>query len=180
MGAVLRDTGNYKDLLAYKKAECVYDVTYYFVNHFLRFGDRTIDQMLQAARSGKQNIAEGVRDSVVSKESEIKLIGVAIGSLAELEEDFNDYMRNRGLAKWSGELLNCAAGQCASHNDSDYYRRAIDGQSDEYVANVALIIIHQTSTLLQRYFERIQRDFLETGGIREQLTRARRQHRGSP
>ena len=86
----LPQKGNYRNLIAYQKAECIYDITYYFAHHFLNRGDRTIDQMIQAARSGKQNIAEGCAASTTSAETEIKLINVARASLQELLIDYED------------------------------------------------------------------------------------------
>lgn len=96
----LRQKGNYRDLIAFKKAECIYDITYYFAHKFLQVGDRTIDQMIQAARSGRQNIAEGCEAGTTSAESEIKLINVAKASLQELLLDYEDYLRVRNLRKW--------------------------------------------------------------------------------
>lgn len=96
----LPQRGDYHNLIAYKKAECIYDITFYFANKFLAKGDRTVDQMIQAARSGKQNIAEGSAASVTSRETEIKLTNVAKASLKELYEDYIDYLRTRGLEQW--------------------------------------------------------------------------------
>ena len=95
--------GSYKNLIAYQKAECVYDVTFYFVHNYLEKGDRTIDQMVQAARSGKQNIAEGAAAGNTSKETEIKLTNVAKASLQELLIDYEDFLRVRGLEQWKAE-----------------------------------------------------------------------------
>lgn len=89
--------GNYRNLIAYQKAECIYDITFYFAHHFLEKGDRTVDQMIQAARSGKQNIAEGSAASTTSSETEIKLMNVAKASLQELLLDYEDYLRVRDL-----------------------------------------------------------------------------------
>lgn len=89
--------GNYRNLIAFQKAECIYDVTYYFAHKYLAKGDRTIDQMIQAARSGRQNIAEGCTASTTSKETEIKLLNVAKASLQELLLDYEDYLRVRNL-----------------------------------------------------------------------------------
>ncbi len=91
--------GNYRNLIAFQKAECIYDVTYYFAHKYLAKGDRTIDQMIQAARSGRQNIAEGCTASTTSKETEIKLLNVAKASLQELLLDYEDYLRVRNLEK---------------------------------------------------------------------------------
>src|SRR5213080_5422113 len=92
--------GDYENLLSYQKAEVVYDITYRFCQRFLNRGDRTIDQMVQAARSGKQNIAEGSKAAGTSQETEIKLTNVARASLEELLADYHDYLRVRGLQKW--------------------------------------------------------------------------------
>ena len=92
--------GNYQELLSYQKAEVVYDLTFRFCQRFLSRGDRTIDQMVQAARSGKQNIAEGSMASGASKEMEIKLMNVARASLEELLVDYRDFLRVRDLRLW--------------------------------------------------------------------------------
>ena len=92
--------GNYQELLSYQKAVVVYDLTFRFCKRFLKNGDRTIDQMVQAARSGKQNIVEGSKASGTSKEMEIKLTNVARASLEELLEDYRDFLRVRDLAIW--------------------------------------------------------------------------------
>lgn len=171
--------GNYRDLIAFRKAECIYDITYYFVNKYLSIGDRTVDQMLQAARSGKQNIAEGCSDSMGSKEIEIKLIVVARGSLQELLLDYEDYLRVRNLQLWdfNSEKAMQARNACRAHNDSRYYRNAIKERSDETIANIAITLIHQTDTLLGRYLEAIKQQFLEHGGIKEEMMRARIDYR---
>src|SRR5213595_36453 len=95
--------GNYRELLSYQKAEVVYDITFRFCQKFLSRGDRTVDQMVQAARSGKQNILEGSEASGTSKETEIKLTGVAKASQKELLEDYRDFMRNRGIQEWTAD-----------------------------------------------------------------------------
>ena len=92
--------GNYRELLSYQKAEVVYDITFRFCHKFLAKGDRTIDQMIQAARSGKQNILEGSEASGTSKETELKLTNVARASLEELLKDYEDYLRVRDLKLW--------------------------------------------------------------------------------
>ena len=97
----IRHKGDYKTLLCYQKAETIYDVTYFFVEHFLERGDRTCDQMIQAARSGKQNIVEGYAASATSVEMELKLMNVAKSSLHELLMDYDDYLRVRGLTRWA-------------------------------------------------------------------------------
>lgn len=175
----IRQKGNYENLICYKKSMCIYDVTYYFAHKYLSKGDRTIDQMIQAARSGKQNIVEGCSASTTSSEMEIKLLNVAKASLQELLEDYKDYLRVRGLQLWSesSEKHEQARRACASHNDSEYYQRAIKERSDETIANIAIILIRQTDYLLKRYFDSVKQNFLENGGVKEEMTRARIQWR---
>lgn len=175
----IRQKGNYENLICYKKSMCIYDVTYYFAHKYLSKGDRTIDQMIQAARSGKQNIVEGCSASTTSSEMEIKLLNVAKASLQELLEDYKDYLRVRGLQLWSetSEKHEQARRACAKHNDSEYYQSAIKERSDETIANIAIILIHQTDYLIKRYFDYIKQDFLESGGIKEEMTRGRLQWR---
>ena len=92
--------GHYRNLRVYKVTEIIYDITYYFTHKFLSRGDRTVDQMIQAARSGKQNIAEGNQAAATSSETEIKLTNVAKASLEELLDDYEDYIRVRNLEQW--------------------------------------------------------------------------------
>ena len=103
----LRQDNNYRTLKAFRKAECIYDVTFYFAHQFLKPGDRTIDQMIQAARSGKQNLAEGNIDGITSREMELKLTNVNRASLHELLLDYEDYLRVRGLEQWSYDDPRC-------------------------------------------------------------------------
>lgn len=171
----LSQKGNYKGLIVYQKAECIYDITYYFAHTFLPAGDRTIDQMVQAARSGKQNIAEGSSASTTSSEMEMKLTNVARASLQELLVDYEDFLRVRGLEQWSekDERHLRARKACAAHNNSDYYRELLPTRSAETIANIAITLIHQTDYLLQRLLEHQQENFLKNGGIKEQMYNAR-------
>ena len=135
--------------------------------------------MIQAARSGKQNIAEGSAASSTSRETEIKLTNVAKASFQELLTDYEDYLRVRGMMQWpEGDArLEKTREIGRKHNESRYYREAITSRSDETIANIAIILIKQEDYLLYRLIERLKRDFLEHGGIREEMSRARRQHR---
>lgn len=172
--------GSYKNLIAYQKAECVYDVTFYFAHHYLEKGDRTIDQMVQAARSGKQNIAEGAAAGNTSKETEIKLTNVAKASLQELLVDYEDFLRMRGLKQWQPDDARLAQTKraCAAHNDSEYYRKAMPERSAETIANIAITLIHQTDWLLNKLIEKLEIQFVENGGVKEQMTKARKEYRG--
>ena len=176
----LDQRGDYHSLIAFKKAECIYDITYHFAHRFLKIGDRTIDQMVQAARSGKQNLAEGYIDGVTSMEMMIKLINVNRGSLHELCLDYEDYLRVRNLQQWSYDDPRCRQTRafCRTHLDSAAYRERIPSRSDETIANIAITLIHQEDVLLKGYIEWLKRKFLANGGFKEQMYRARTQYRG--
>jgi four helix bundle suffix protein len=174
--------GNYRELLSYQKAEVVYDLTYRFCQRFLNRGDRTIDQMVQAARSGKQNIAEGSKAAGTSKEMEIKLTNVARASLEELLVDYRDFLRVRDLRLWdkaSKEAQFVRRLAARPHPTYEDYREFCETRPPEVVANIALCLIHQTNYLLDRQIRRLEQDFLKEGGIRERMTRARLQHRNA-
>lgn len=173
--------GYYRKLRVYQIAEIIYDVTYIFTQRFLSKGDRTIDQMLQAARSGKQNIAEGSAAGSTSKETEIKLTNVAKASLQELLIDYEDFIRTRDSELWEKNSPKAVATRriCAANNDSSFFREAVKIRSAETVANIAIILIHQADVLLYRLIERQKSDFLRQGGIREQMTKARIQYRNN-
>ena len=167
--------GGYRDLKAFQKTTCIYDITYYFAHKFLDKSDRTIDQMIQAARSGRQNIAEGSAASSTSKETELKLTNVAKASLQELLLDYEDYLRHNGLEQWglSDNRTIKARDICKRHNDTDFYMKQIPFRSAETIANIVIILIHQADTLLRLLIERQKADFLKNGGIREEMTRGR-------
>lgn len=166
---------NYDKLIAYQKSECVYDVTFHFANRFLSKGDRTIDQMIQAARSGKQNIAEGLEAGTTSHETAIKLVNVARASLQELLIDYKDYLRVRGKELWVPESVKGAQCRkvCAHHNDSQFYRDRIPLRDDTAIANIAITLIFQTDLLLRSLIEHLKVNFLQKGGIKEEMSRAR-------
>lgn len=175
----LKPKGNYRDLIAFQKTECIYDITYFFAHKFLAIGDRTIDQMIQAARSGRQNIAEGCQAGTTSSETEIKLLNVAKASLHELLLDYEDYLRVRNLNLWdiNSEKSVRTRRICATRNDSAYYREAVKVRSDETICNIAITLIHQADVLLRSYIDRLQEDFLRRGGIKEQMYQARVSYR---
>lgn len=172
--------GNYRELRSFQKAEIVYDVTYRFCERFLRRGDRTIDQMVQAARSGKQNILEGSKASGTSKEMELKLTNVARASLEELLADYEDFLRVRDAAPWTKDTreaqfvrkLGARAGVTY-----EAFRGFVETRPPEVVANIALCLIHQANYLLDQQIRRLEQDFLKEGGLRERMTRARLERR---
>jgi four helix bundle suffix protein len=168
--------GNYRELLSYQKAEVVYDITFRFCHKFLAKGDRTIDQMIQAARSGKQNILEGSEASGTSKETEIKLTGVARASLEELLKDYEDFLRVRDHATWeknSREALYARKLGSKAKPTYEDFREFVETRPAETVANIAICLIHQTNYLLDQQNRRLEQDFLQAGGLRERMTRAR-------
>lgn len=172
--------GNYHDLLSYKKAEVIYDFTFRFCERFLKRGDRTIDQMVQAARSGKQNIAEGSKASVTSTEMELKLTNVARASLEELLIDYHDYLRVRDHPSWdknSPEALYVRKLGKQPSESFETYREFLDTRPPEILANIAICLIHQANYLLDQQIRRLEKDFLKKGGLRENMTRARLEYR---
>ena len=176
----LAPKGDYKHLIAFQKSECIYDITYYFLEHYLpKIGDRTVDQMKQAARSGKQKIAEGNETGTTSMEACIKLVNVAKASLKELQEDYEDYLRNHGNQIWDVNSVQCrnARQWCKTHSNTADYKRVCELRDDITLANIALVLIHQTDYLLRRLLEKFKADFLEHGGIKEQMSQARRNWR---
>ena len=176
----LAPKGDYKNLIAFKKSECIYDITCYFLEHYLpKIGDRTVDQMKQAARSGKQNIAEGNETGTTSMEACIKLVNVAKASLKELQEDYEDYLRNHGNQIWDVNSEQCRNARlwCRQHSKTEDYQRVCQLRDDITLANIALVLIHQTDFLLRKLLEKFKSDFLTNGGIKEQMSAARRNWR---
>jgi four helix bundle suffix protein len=182
-GSFLPKGGNYRELLSYRKAEIVYDFTFRFCEKFLKRGDRTIDQMVQAARSGKQNIAEASKASVTSTETELKLTNVARASLEELLLDYEDFLRTRNLPKWgksSKEALYARRLGRKPDESFETYRPFFEDRPPATLANIAICLIHQANYLLDRQIRRLEKDFIAKGGLRERMTRARLDHRDRP
>lgn len=178
--SIILPHGNYQELLSYQKSEVIYDLTFRFCEKHLKRGDRTIDQMVQAARSGKQNIVEGSKAATTSKEMEIKLTNVARASLEELLEDYRDYLRVRDLVIWekdSKEAQFVRKLGNKSHTTYETYRTYVDTRSAEVIANIAICLIHQANYLLDQQLKRLEKDFLKDGGLRERMTKARLQAR---
>lgn len=168
--------GGYADLLSYQKAEIVYDATVHFCNRFLDKRDRTRDQMIQAARSGKQNIIEGSMASATSTETEIKLTNVARASLEELLADYRDFLRSRNLEEWSrNHPYTARLRQLNRTPGANYetFRKAVEHPDPAICANAVIGLIKLTNYLLDQQIRRLEKDFLEKGGLRERMTRAR-------
>ena len=176
----LPKSGHYQELLSYRKAEIIYDLTFRFCEKHLKRGDRTVDQMVQAARSGKQNIAEGSKASITSTETELKLTNVARASLEELLIDYQDYLRVRDLPLWpmdSKEALYVRKLGKLPDESYETYRSFVDTRPAETVANIPLCPIHQANYLLDQQIRRLEKDFVKKGGLRERMTQARLQYR---
>lgn len=176
----LRQGKDYTTLICYKKAVIIYDITYHFAHKYLERGDRTIDQMIQAARSGKQNIVEGNIDGITSTEMEIKLTNVNRASLHELLEDYKDYLRVHGLEQWpvSSPKAEQTRRYCATHNAPEDYTQKIAERSAETICNIAITLILQTDVMIKGLIEWQKNHFKDNGGIKELLYNERRKQRG--
>jgi restriction system protein len=172
--------GGYRDLQSYRMAEIVYDATTVFCDRFIDKRSRTHDQMVQAARSGKQNIAEGCMASGTSKKTELKLIGVARASLEELLLDYQDFLRQKGLPLWGKDHAKAKEIRALAYKqDRSYktYRTYIEESSSETAANSMICIIHQANYLLDRQLRALEEEFVKEGGFTERLYRVRSESR---
>jgi four helix bundle suffix protein len=172
--------GGYENLLSFQKARIVYDGTVKFCERFLKRSDRTYDQMVQAARSGKQNILEGSHASGTSKETEIKLTNVARASLEELLEDYRDYLRVRGSEEWTKEhRLTRRLRELSRQPNASYdtFKKGIENPDLAIAANVMIGLIKLTNYLLDRQIRQLEESFVREGGLRERMTRARLRER---
>lgn len=171
--------GNYRNLRVYKVTEIIYDITYYFAQKYLSKGDRTVDQMVQAARSGKQNIAEGNQAAATSSETEIKLTNVAKASLEELLIDYEDYLRVRKLEQWNKlhPRFETMRQYARSEQIMKDYAKYIVRMTDEEIANLCITLIHQAIFMLFKLLEHMQERFVKEGGIKEIMYKARTEYR---
>lgn len=172
--------GGYRNLITYQKAEIIYDGTVHFTERFFRKYDRTIDQMVQAARSGKQNIAEASLASGTSKETEIKLTNVARASLGELMIDYEDYLRTKKLKQWQrNHILSLRFDELNKTPNANYetFKKAIEHENAEISANVLRCLIKVTMFLLGQQVKALETAFVKEGGLRERMTKARIEER---
>ena len=177
---IIPPRGDYQTLHSFHKAEVVYDLTFRFAHKHLSKGDRTIDQMIQAARSGKKNLLEGSKAALTSKETEIKLTSVARASLEELLDDYRDYLRVREHREWakdSKEALYVRQLGRKVPQTYELYREFVETRPPAVLANIAICLIHQANYLIDQQLRRLEKDFLEQGGLRERMFQARLQHR---
>lgn len=172
--------GGYQKLKSFQMSEIVYDATVKFCERFVSKFSRTTDQMIQAARSGRQNIAEGSMASGISKETEIKLVGVARASLEELLLDYQDYLRQNGLKLWNKDNSSAIEiRRLGSLPDRSYmtYRTYVEQSTPETAANTIICLIHQTNYLLDRQLRQLEEAFVKQGGLRERMYQARQKER---
>lgn len=173
--------GHYRNLRVYQVTEMVYDITYYFTQRYLSKGDRTVDQMVQAARSGKQNIAEGNQAAATSSETEIKLTNVAKASLEELLDDYEDYLRVRNMQQWGSlhpryEKMRQYA---RSEEIKKEYAATMQRMNDEEIANLCITLIHQAIYMLHKLLVTMQTRFVKEGGIKERMYQSRINYRNN-
>ena len=194
----LRPSGGYRDTCSFQTSTIIYDATVWFCEKFVDARSRTVDQMVQAARSGRQNIAEGSRAAATSSQTELRLLNVARASLEELLLDYEDFLRHRRLQQWTADSTEASAvrrvprefrnDQTDPSNQTDLsdltdqerwslYARWLDHQDPAVRANALICLIHQTNFLLDRQITAIEQQFIEGGGYSEQLATARLAHR---
>lgn len=179
---LLPPRGDYQTLRSFQKAEVVYDITFRFAHRYLSRGDRTVDQMIQSARSGKQNILEGSKAAQTSKEMEIKLTNVGRASLEELLRDYYDYLRVRDHALWDKESKEARFVRrlgCRMPQTFEIYREFVETRPPEVIANIAICLIHQANYLIDQQLKTLEKEFVEQGGLRERMTRVRLANRNN-
>lgn len=181
MTTLVTNTSDYENLLSYKKADTIYRLTYFFCHKFMTHPDRTVDQMIQAARSGKQNIVEGVCAAPTSSKTEIRLLNVAKASLHELLTDYKDYLHVRQLEPWEKGSIEYETMRRLGreHNEPEYFVTLAESRPAVTIARMAIILIKQADFLLHRQIEAAERLFLAEGGFSERMTRMRLDRRNN-
>lgn len=177
---ILNPQSNWSEMWFYQKTVVLYHLTCNFTSRFLpSHGDRTVDQMIQAARSGKQNIVEGMTDGVTSTETEIKLLNVARGSIQELKEDYEDFLIRNKLSLWNNQhpKYNAMLDYCRGHNLLEDYSPYFMRWSPEVMANVAITLSHMVDKMMLSHLKKLEEKFVKNGGIREKMMKARLDYR---
>lgn len=180
--SVLRKAVIYQDLRFYQRSEVLYQLTVLFCERYLpKYGDRTVDQMVQAARSISANIAEGSSDGQTSMEVELKLLGIARGSNQELLGDYQNYLKRKGMSEWFGQhpRFDQMHAFCRKHSRYEEYQDLLPKLGDEEMANMAICLCHQVDKAMTSYIEKKDREFTTEGGIRERMTAARLDQRAT-
>lgn len=179
-GQVLRKPANWKNLRFYQKIDALCQLTYIFCQRFLpKYGDRTVDQMIQAARSGKQNIVEGSEDGKTSTEMELKLLNVARSSVGELREDYRDYINNHKLLLWEVGHPRYQPMQVftKTHNQATDYLAFAEKWDDEEFCNICLTLCFQVDAMMNSYLKSLEKTFVTEGGIKERMYKSRTGYR---
>lgn len=177
---VLKRQMPWRDSYYYQKSDVLYQLTFVFCHRFLsQYGDRTVDQMIQAARSGKQNIVEGTENGETSMEMHIKLLNVARSSLHELRQDYLDYLASRNLVVWTKSHDRFAKMQnfCRKHNKFSDYQPFFQKWTDEEMSNIAITLCCQTDAMLHRRLISLEKEFVENGGLKERMFAVRTEYR---
>lgn len=169
--------GGYRDLKSFQMSTLVYDLTVEFTKRFIDYKSRTRDQMDQAARSGRQNIAEGSRAAGTSKKTELKLTNVARASLEELLLDYEDFLRQRNLKLWAKDFPEAKAVRNLCYKNPSYQSYSSYLNEPESAANMLICIIHQTNYLLDQQLAKLSAEFVEQGGFNERIYQKRSEHR---
>ena len=177
---LIKNRGDFRNLITYKKSDIIFQITHFFCSHSLKPGDRTIDQMIQAARSGKQNIAEGAAAAATSAKTEIRLTSVAKASLQELLEDYMDFLKINNCEQWQpgSREFEYMRNLGRTNNDAAFYMSLIEVRPPATIANMCIILLKQTDYLLHRQIESLAKKFLEEGGFSERMFRLRKDRRG--
>ena len=176
---LIKRQGDHRNLICYRKAELIYDITYHFAYSAFGRGDRTIDQMVQAARSGKQNIVEGNADIETSIEMGIKLINVAKASFKELLADYEDFLRVNDYEQWSADSEKfIAMRKLGTDEDNAKILDVAKSRSLDVVANMAIVLLNQEDYLLHKLLSSVSEKFLNEGGFKEKMHSLRVKRRG--
>lgn len=178
--SVLKQQANWDALFFYQKSDVIYQLTFAFCDRFIHlYKDRTRDQVIQAARSCKHNIVEGLADGVTSTEMQLKLLNVARASLKETREDFEDYLKSRHLLFYrKGEdRYDKMLSYCRYHNKLEDYEPFFSKWSDEEMCNCAITLCHMVDKMLMSFLAKLDREFVTEGGIKERMYKARTGYR---
>ena len=180
MPGIYRTVPRWQDLWFYQKSEVLFQMTFVFCTRFLpKYGDRTVDQMIQAARSGKQNIVEGSEDGKTSTEMEVKLLNTARSSIGELRQDYDDFLKARHLKIWTPADMRFQPMQdfTKAHNTLNDYEPYFQQWTAEEMANVGLTLCYQVDAMMNKYLQGLEQTFIQEGGIKERMHKARTDYR---
>lgn len=193
IGRVLKVQAQWENLFFYQKSDVIYQMAFVFCDRFIHlYKDRTRDQVIQAARSCKQNIVEGLADGVTSTEMQLKLLNVARASLKELREDFEDYLKSRHLKFFGNPTTDnipphyfdgntarydMMLAYCRAHNKLADYEPFFQSWTDEELCNYALTLCHMIDRMMLSFMEKLEKEFITEGGIKERMYRARTGYR---